>query len=648
MTHKYYPNLLTPVKLGNCLLKNRVILMPTGLQALQGGEPGPNEAIVLDAARRAKGGAAVVCITGSLQYDDDAHIYWDMSKKNNQHYIAAAAEAIRFYGAKPSFEVGAGMRAKGEYVEITRGMPWSPNGNLSIQAMIDKATIDDMERLSDVLAEQAKTMKYLGYEMVHVHMAYPAYDIPLGGNFLSPHFNHREDEFGGSAENRCRYPNMIFRKIKDACGSDFLIDFRVSGEEPQFEDGLRAEDWVELSQNLKGNIDVLIAHSPTKEECHPSCFMGEQPYVSAAERIKKGGCQVPVAAMGGLQDPIELEAIIAEGKADFIAITRGAIADPDFLNKAYEGRAEDVRPCIRCNRCHDSACRDNKTYVCSVNPSIGIQHRLVHMVNLNPTPRKVAVVGGGPAGMEAALVAANQGHDVTLFEKNGVLGGQLNFADNVAFKFALKKYKNYLIRQTEKSNVKVLLNTAAEPELLEYAGFDEIIVAIGAKPLVPPIKNVNGDNVVTAVEVFGNESGLGESVVIIGGGQVGCETALHLAQCGKKVTVLEMRSELAPDATVLYRGELTDRLRWNDNITVITCGRCTGIGETVTYTDADCASHELASDKVVIAAGMTPLTEESLKFFGCANRVQMVGDCKKVGTVETAVRSAFGVAMNLG
>jgi NADPH-dependent 2,4-dienoyl-CoA reductase/sulfur reductase-like enzyme len=378
---------------------------------------------------------------------------------------------------------------------------------------------------------------------------------------------------------------------------------------------------------------------------HPLSLLPPTPNLASAVAIKNSGTKLPIVTIGGNQDLAESEDIIASGKADFISMARGWIADPSLGTKAYEGRGEDVVPCIKCMRCHDSACLENRTYVCSVNPTIGIEHRLEKIVKPATAKKKVAVVGGGPAGMQAALTAAGRGHDVTLYEKSGVLGGQLNFSDNVAFKYSLNKYKKFLVRQIGKSNVKVCLNTMATAEMLEKEDYDVVIGALGAESVVPSIPGVEGKNVIMAPAVYGHEDKIAGDVVVIGAGQVGCETGLHLAQKGHSVTLLEMQDKLAPDASFFYGNGLRQEIENNENIKYILNACCVGIGDGVTYTDATGKEHNVAAGTVIVAAGMKSRRDEAVALHRAGNKFYVVGDCDKPGNVQQAVRAAFSAAV---
>ena len=642
MTNRY-KNLLSPFKVGNVIFRNRLFTAPMGLHALQGGELYPTEAIITHYANKAKGGAAVVTCSGTGAYPvtpDKDHLAYDLYIGHSQHYLAQLADAIHFYGAKASMEIQAATREPGYYVSgglMVPGpgmVPGQPTKELTKEMLAD---------IKKNLQDQVKILKRIGYDMCMLHMAY---DMGLFGGFLSLKTNKREDEYGPqSLENRLRFLNECCDAIHQAAGKDFLIELRMSGELPEGA-GFTIDDACQMAKLVENHADILHVHAATGWQAHCMSFEPEPPNLWMAQKIKESGAKIPVLTIGGYQDLDEMEDAIASGKADLISMARGWLADPNLGTKAYEGRGEDVVPCVKCMRCHDSACIDGITFVCTVNPLMGIEHKMEKLDQPPKQLKKVAVVGGGPAGMQAALTAANRGHKVTLFEEKDTLGGQLNFADYAEFKHSLAKYKNWLIYQLKKSSVDVKLSTKADSRLLAEAGYEVVIAAVGATPFILPIPGA--DIAVPACDVYGHEDSLGKEVVIIGGGQVGCETALHLTQKGRDVTVLEMQEKILTDASASYRSRLTRNMGYHEDLKTITGGRCTGITKDgVSYVDADGSEQMLPADSVVMAAGMRPRQADATALYNPAYRLYTVGDCEKAANVQKAVRAAFFAAISI-
>ncbi len=632
------PKVLKPVRIGNVLLKNRIVSAPTTMHSLSNGELYPTEDAISFFESRARAGVGMVTVAGLKVgkdvADDGQNTAWDVNQPNHRNKLMELVERVHFYGAKISMEL-IGIFPEGYTVSDGCSiMGWATGHEITREAM---------ETFKEEWAQAAADLVDCGFDAILIHSGH---SVPLA-QFLSPLTNKRTDEYGGSTENRCRYLIEILDAIRARVGNKLLIEVRISGTEFE-EGGIDLEEGIRIGELIQDHLDILQVsagmHNPKwMTWVHPCGFRPPMPNVCVAEAFKKTGkFHVPIVTLGAIDSLESAESIIADGKADLVTMARSLIADPELIHKGMAGKTADVTPCIKCMRCHDSTVYGHH-FQCAVNPTAGLEASLQKLVQEPGERKKVAIIGGGPAGMKAACVASDRGHQVTLFEATNRLGGMLHYAGYFSFKYPVKDYMNWLIGQVNKRPIDVKLGTKATPETVQ--GYDAVLVAIGAEPLILPVPGVEQAKV--AIETLGHEEELGSSVILIGGGQVGCETALHYAKLGKKVTVMEMQSELAPDASTTGRNELLTEIAAEPNFIPLTGAKCVSLTATSVTYEKDGKQETITADSVVLSAGMKAKTQEADSFIGTALDFAEIGDCVRARTVEYATKEAYYAAVNL-
>jgi 2,4-dienoyl-CoA reductase-like NADH-dependent reductase (Old Yellow Enzyme family)/thioredoxin reductase len=650
MSNHKYPSLLSPITVNGVTLRNRIIATCSCPHFVQGSETWPTDGLIMHYANKARGGAAIVtCKANQPKVVIDPHDQnLDITIPANQHYFAQMAEAVHYYGAKASMLAQPPITLT-EGWDASTGMPSEfVEGDGSVMKLGMEAPEDVLEKVADAYAEHVYIAKGLGFDGCFIHMAYR---LMFPGRFLSPYTNRRTDMYGGDVHGRAQFPLMIARKIKEACGEGFFIEISCSGEEPELDPGVRIADTVQLAKEVEGFIDFLQIRG-TFIDVSQATYLDPRrlPHLEAtaqiAQAVHEQGIQTKITLIGGCQRPDLLDDIVARGDADMIGAARGFLSDPEWVNKAYEGRPDEITPCLRCNKCHQVKTGDWVS-TCSVNPIYGIEHK-VGLIHAPLTPRKkVAVVGGGPAGMYVAVESAKRGHDVTMYEQAGTLGGLLNVASIPDIKWTLKEWRDFMVHMVEKTGVNVLLNTKATPAMIDAGGYDVVVAATGSEPVIPPIPGV--DKAVTVLNALRDHSTLHPNVVVVGGGEMGVETGIHLARNGHRVVLLEMLDVLAPGCVPIhFRKLFRDLWESTPGFSYHLRSRCTAIEDgVVRYVDGNGDQQTIDAGSVVLAVGLKSRREEALAFYGSAPRLHLIGDCETVGSIRECTRSGYAIARML-
>ena len=660
----YYPHLFEPLTIKRTTFKNRLFVAPHMMSHMDfNGRP--DESMIDFYAEKARGGYAVVTL-GDTPVDREHAATNPRSfaiTPENQPKLAEIARAIHAGGALASQELNhGGMIAFAEANNGGEGWEaWGPveihevqtsviHGNeVTEEYHVHGMTEEDMNVVADHFADCAEILQSAGYDMVLIHGGHGW----LLDQFISPLYNTRTDEYGGSLENRAKFPLMVIDRIRQRCGENFLIEYRMSGCE-EIEGGLTPEEGIEFAKLLDGKVDLIhVSAGLDIEEAqavhtHPTMFLPHGVNVHYAAAIKAAGVKTPVVTLGGINTPELAEQILAEGKADVIAMARQSIADPYFPEKARHGQPEDIVPCLRCLDCLTGLHAGNQLS-CAVNPRTAQECRFDRMSAPAKVQRKVLVVGGGPAGMEAAAIAAQRGHTVTLAESSDQLGGLLKFTDYDNLKVDLMRLKNYLIHQVEKSGAQVKLNTTVTPDFIRQGGYDAVILAVGSSPARPPIPGLDDPSVEHATTVYTKLQNFGKQVAVLGGGLVGCETGLYLAEHGHEVTIIEMQSEIAPEANWMHKEGMMQSFA-KAPITCRTGLRVSRIvpGEGVYALNGEGQEEFIPAQGIVYAMGMRSNTATVEELKDVCLDTYTVGDCVRPRKARQAIEEGYWAAVRLG
>ncbi|MDR1589713.1 MAG: FAD-dependent oxidoreductase [Oscillospiraceae bacterium] len=638
-----YPNLFKPLNVRNLKLKNRIISAPNMLFQTVDGRP--NDYYISYLEHKARGGASIVTLGEANVCDGGNHTPGMEMTHDNRSLYGEMAAAIHEHGAYASVELThGGMNARPQF-NLDPGLIMGPSElqNPMTGARVKAMTPEDMERVANAFADAAEYYLTVGFDTVLLHVAHGW----LLTQFLSPLTNRRTDEYGGSFENRMKFPLRVLRTVRERVGQNQALTMRLSGSERR-PDGFTTQDIITFLERAQEYVDLTEISSEDLTWFFATTYMPHCQNAPLAEEIKKSGkVTIPVYTVGSIVRPEEAEEIIATGRADGVSMSRALIADPYWPKKAATGRADEITPCLRCLNCTDSD-NFNRHLVCSVNPLLGREARL-GFGGGTPKARekaRVLVVGGGPAGMTAAITAAGRGHEVTLAERGERLGGWLKFTDADSLKNDLRRYKDFLVRGVKDAGIRVLLNASPDGDCVDRSSYDHIIVATGSVPVVPTfIKGYEKAAHATAA-YFAPERIRDGAVVIIGGGLVGVETALHLANTGRSVTVLEARDELAADAKGCYKMGLMRKV-FESGIVAITGAGVKEILDGGVRYEKDGKEMEAPAESVLYAVGMRSDDALYYDLYTKAPFVTLVGDAKRVGKVDGAVHSGYFAAMDI-
>ncbi len=646
-------NLFTPGKIGKLEIKNRIVMAPMGTTGLVELDGRYSQRGIDYFATRAKGGVGLI-ETGLMAVDVEiekrAWGPWShLPRADSPIYIARLNEltdAVHENGARIAAQLTAGFGRVARGAIANPGWAiapspqpcfWNPN------AIARELSIEEIQGLMKAFRVAATTVKMAGFDGIELH----AHEGYLIDQFMTAIWNKRTDKYGGDLEGRLRFSLEIIESIRKAVGPDFPLIFRMAARHC-IEGGREIDESIIIAKRLEeAGVNCFHIDAGCYDSwnwAHPPLYMERGLAVECAAAIKKE-VSIPVIAVGRLGYPELAEKVLAEGKADFIALGRPLLADPDWPTKVKEGRFDDIRPCIGDHDgCLGRIMMEGKYLSCTVNPQTGMERELTIQPALQK--KSVLVIGGGPAGLEAAWVAALRGHKVTLWEKSGELGGNLIPASVPEFKADIKNLIQYLSRQVRKLRVQIKLNKEATPELVMKAKADEVIIATGATHSLPEIPGIEKKHVATSIDLFLRRKKAGKKVAVIGGGVIGCETALWLAQKGREVTLLEMLDDVMADMFLANKKQLAQMMA-EAGIRIMTGIKILEVAQKrITFENAN-GREVLDADTIVIAAGLKPEKKLIDHLKNAPFPVHVIGDCASPRKIQSAIWEGFRLGLKI-
>ena len=634
--------LFEKVSLGKLTLKNRLVMPPMGFMTdIDGGISARQRAYL---TARAKGGFGLIypsaCYVSDRFEDASGAGANTLRNKEQGKRLSMAVDEVHTFGAKFALQLTLGLGRVSSMDPFTPPKSSSNTQSHWFPGLIcEPYTIEEIHWLVDRFGYTAYLAMNAGVDVVELH-AYGGYLID---QFISKQWNTRTDEYGGSLDNRLRLVFELRDSVWKYCGKNYPVAIKFTPEHGYPGGRTLQDEGIEIAKKLDDGGFCYLHLDYGSYECWynavTTAYQKEGSQLFLAEAIRSAGIKTPLMVQGKLNNPELAESVAAEGKADLIALGHQSLADPAWPNKVKKGLIDDIIPCIGCNECIYRAL-SNQSNTCAVNPLTGMEED--NLLQPAKIKRRVLVIGGGPGGMKSAITAKQQGHEVELWERSSCLGGNLRSAGAPDFKFNTRRFMDYLVKQVYKHNVTVRLMTEANLDKIQKYHPDVVILAAGANPVVPSVPGIEGEKVVEATALLSNKLAIGDKVVVLGGGLVGCETALMLDKQGKDVTIVEMLDTLLMTAKHSPNNDywLKDSIA-ESKIKPLTKTKLIEVKKDSLVVESDGNKREIPYETLVVAVGFTSNQRLAEQIENVVEKVFIIGDQKEPGKILEAIHQGY-------